>query len=211
MKRRIFTKGLISALAAAPVLSGVSSLVSAQGQRWSLVADLAECCSCEIPCPCNFGRPTELRCDGNRLIQIREGQFEGEDLAGISFVVTFLMGNWTRIHIDDSMSDAQFATFEKMFPVAFAGFDRLARSKERVSLNVVRTDSTITFTVPESSVEMKLIPGLGGEPIVINGLPNPAYHEYVQYESVNHRHESADATWTYSGTNGFTSVMRVSG
>ncbi|OGT73945.1 MAG: hypothetical protein A3H44_08415 [Gammaproteobacteria bacterium RIFCSPLOWO2_02_FULL_57_10] len=211
MKRRIFTKGLISALAAAPVLSGVSSLVSAQGQRWSLVADLAECCSCEIPCPCNFGRPTELRCDGNRLIQIREGQFEGEDLAGISFLVTFLMGNWTRIHIDDSMSDAQFATFEKMFPVAFAGFDRLARSKERVSLNVVRTDSTITFTVPESSVEMKLIPGLGGEPIVINGLPNPAYHEYVQYESVNHRHESADATWTYSGTNGFTSVMRVSG
>ncbi|MDP1931318.1 MAG: DUF1326 domain-containing protein [Gammaproteobacteria bacterium] len=211
MKRRVFTKGLLSALATAPVLGGVSSLVSAQGQRWSLVADLAECCSCEIPCPCNFGRPTELRCDGNRLIQIREGQFEGENLAGISFVVTFLMGNWTRIHIDDSMSDAQFATFEKMFPVAFAGFDRLARTKARVPLNIVRTDSTINFTVPESSVEMKLIPGLGGEPIVINGLPNPAYHEYVQYESVNHRHESTDATWTYSGTNGFTSVMRVSG
>lgn len=211
MKRRIFTKSLISALATAPVFAGISSLVSAQGQRWSLVADLAECCSCEIPCPCNFGRPTELRCDGNRLIQIREGQFEGEDLAGISFVVTFLMGNWTRIHIDDGMSDAQFATFEKMFPVAFSGFDRLARSKTRVPLNIVRTDSTITFTVPESTVEMKLIPGLGGEPIVINGLPNPAYHEYVQYESVNHRHESADATWAYAGTNGFTSVMRVSG
>ena len=211
MKRRVFTKGLISALATAPLLASVSSVVSAQGQRWSLVADLAECCSCEIPCPCNFGRPTELRCDGNRLIQIREGQFEGENLAGISFVVTFLMGSWTRIHIDDSMSDAQFATFEKMFPVAFAGFDRGARSKERVPLNVARSDSIITFNVPESSVEMKLIAGLGGEPIVINGLPNPAYQEYVQYESVNHRHESAEATWTYSGTNGFTSVMRVSG
>jgi len=210
MKRRSFNKSLLTALTI-PALGGVHTLTSAQTPRWSLVADLAECCSCEIPCSCNFGRPTDLRCDGNRLIQIREGQFEGEDLAGINFLVTFLMGNWTRIHIDDSMSDAQFATFEKMFPVAFAGFDRLARNKARVPLAISRTDSTLAFSVPESSVEMRLLAGLGGSPIVINGLPNPAYHDYVQYESVVHRHESTDASWSYEGTNGFTSVMRVSG
>jgi len=210
MKRRSFNTSLLTALTV-PALGGIHTLASAQTSRWSLVADLAECCSCEIPCSCNFGRPTELRCDGNRLIQIREGQFEGEDLAGINFLVTFLMGNWTRIHIDDSMSSAQHAAFEKMFPVAFAGFDRLARTKAPVPLAISRTDATLSFSVPESRVEMKLLAGLDGSPIVIHGLPNPAYHDYVQYESVVHRHESADASWSYEGTNGFTSVMRVSG
>ncbi|MES3008454.1 MAG: DUF1326 domain-containing protein [Pseudomonadota bacterium] len=217
MKRRMFTKGLLSAMAAAPALS-ISKLASAQaagsstqGQRWSLVADLAECCSCEIPCPCNFGRPTELRCDGNRLIRIREGQLEGADLAGITFLVTFLMGQWTRIHIDDSMTPAQLETLDKLLPVAFAGFDRVARNKARVPMTITQTETTLSYSVPESKVEMKLLPGLDGNRIVINGLPNPNYHEYVQYESVVHTHESADANWTYSGTNGFTSVMRVSG
>src|SRR5690606_25285947 len=118
---------------------------------------------------------------------------------------------WTRIHIDDSMSSAQYAAFEKIFPVAFAGFNRLARNKARVPLSISRTDSTISFSVPESRVEMKLMAGLDDSPIMINGLPNPAYHDYVQYESVVHRHESTDSSWSYEGTNGFTSVMRASG
>ena len=70
---------------------------------------------------------------------------------------------------------------------------------------------TIATSEVSLKVEMKLLPGLGGEKIVIDGLPNPNYYEYVQYESVVHTHESADASWSYSGTNGFTSVMRVSG
>jgi hypothetical protein len=207
MKRRAFTGGLLTGVA----LAGVTPLSFGASERFSMIADLAECCSCEIPCPCNFGLPTELRCDGNRLIEIRSGHFEGADLSGIRFMVTFLMGNWTRIHIDESMTPAQQETFGKMFPVIFAGFDRLSRSKHRVAFTVERGTDTIRFTVPESTVEMKLMAGLGGEKIVVNGLPNPAYHEYVQFMSVNHRHTSTDATWEYAGTNGFTSVMRVSG
>lgn len=173
MKRRMFTKGLLTALAAAPALSigRLASAQSAQGQRWSLVADLA----------------------------------------GITFLVTFLMGQWTRIHIDDSMTPAQLETLDKLLPVVFAGFDRVARNKARVPMTITQTEATLSYSVPESKVEMKLLPGLGGERIVIDGLPNPNYYEYVQYESVVHTHESADAKWSYSGTNGFTSVMRVSG
>lgn len=58
---------------------------------------------------------------------------------------------------------------------------------------------------------MKLMPGIDGQPIRISGLPNPAYADYVQYESVVHRHSSPDGNWDYSGTNGFTSVMRSAG
>jgi hypothetical protein len=175
------------------------------------VADVAECCSCAIPCSCNFGRPEPGTCHGTRLIQIREGQLDGADLAGLAFVVTFEMRVWTRIYVDDRLSDSQSATLDRLLPVAFAGFDRQARSKVRAPLTIQETTDGFRFGVPESTVEMKLLPGLDGGRIVISGLPNPAYRDYVQHESVVHTHRSADGAWSYSGTNGFRSVMRVNG
>jgi len=211
MQRREFGK-LLGAAAIAPVFTPLGPFGPAERRAWSLVADVAECCSCEIPCSCNFGRPeTDRACHGSRLIRIREGQLDGAPLAGINFVVTFHMGQWTRIYIDDSMSQSQSATLERLLPVAFAGFDRGARIKERVPLTVQGGAGTLRFSVPDSTVEMRLLPGLGGEPIRVSGLPNPAYQEYVQYESVVHTHAGPDATWSYVGTNGFQSVMRANG
>jgi len=211
MERREFGK-LLGAAAFAPVLRPLGSVGVDERRAWSLVADVAECCSCEIPCSCNFGRPEQdAPCHGNRLIQIREGQLDGAPLAGLSFMVTFYMGQWTRIYIDDSLSQSQLATLDRLLPVAFAGFDRGARVKERVPLTVERRGDTVRFSVPESTVEMRLLPGLDGGPIRVANLPNPAYHDYVQYESVVHTHEGPDRTWSYVGTNGFTSVMRASG
>jgi hypothetical protein len=207
MNRREFNR-LVGAMAVAPVLRAPRV---PDGRRWSLVADIAECCSCAIPCSCNFGRPEAGTCHGTRLIQIRQGDLEGRDLSGIRFIVSFHMGQWTRIYIDDSLSAAQSAALDALLPVAFAGFDRLARARVRAPLRVTEGQGTFAFGVPESSIEMRLLPGLGGAPIRIENLPNPAYHEYVQYESVVHTHRSADASWSYAGTNGFRSVMRVSG
>jgi hypothetical protein len=208
MDRREFNK-LVGTLAVAPAL--LPSAARAQAPRWSLVADVAECCSCAIPCSCNFGRPEPGTCHGTRLIQLREGQLDGADLAGLRFVVTFEMRVWTRIYMDARMSDAQVATLERLLPVAFAGFDRQARAKVRAPLTVQEIEDGLRFGVPESTVEMKLLPGLNGERIVITGLPNPAYRDYVQHESVVHTHRSADAEWSYVGTNGFRSVMRANG
>jgi hypothetical protein len=208
MDRRQFGK-LVGALTVAPAI--LPARGHAQARRWELVADVAECCSCAIPCSCNFGRPEAGTCHGTRLIQIREGQLEGAELAGINFVVSFEMRVWTRIYVDDRLSQAQSATLDRLLPVAFAGFDRQARSKVRAPLTIQETPDGFRFGVPESTVEMKLLPGLDGGRIVITGLPNPAYRDYVQHESVVHRHQSPDASWTYTGTNGFRSVMRVNG
>ncbi len=208
MDRREFSK-LVGAAAVVPVFG--SGRVRAPRQAlWSFTADIAECCSCDIPCSCNFGRP-ERTCHGTRLIQIREGQLDGQDLAGINFVVTFYMGRWTRIYIDDALGDEKAATLDRLLPIAFAGFDRLSQVKERTSLALSQNADTFRFSVPESTVEMKLLPGLDGTPITITGLPSNAFYGYVQYESVVHTHRSADADWSYSGTNGFRSEMRVSG
>jgi hypothetical protein len=209
MDRREFNRKLVGALAVTPAIAPFAA--TAQARRYSLVADVAECCSCAIPCSCNFGRPEAGTCHGTRLIQIREGDLDGASLAGLRFVVTFEMRVWTRIYMDDSMTAAQTATLERLLPVAFAGFDRQARAKVRAPLTMQETADGFRFGVPESTVEMKLLPGLDGSRIVITGLPNPAYRDYVQHESVVHTHRSADAEWSHSGTNGFRSLMRTNG
>lgn len=209
MNRRDFSK-VIGAAAIAP-----AGLAAAQeggaAPDWALEANVAECCSCEIPCPCNFGRPTELRCDGNRLIEIYQGHVGDLDLAGVRFLATFEMGKWTRIYIDDSLSAAQNQATDAILPLAFAGFFRGARSIERVPFSVTRTDELISFSTPASSVEMKPLVGLDGGRISISGLPSVVFHDYVQYESVKHVHDGPDAQWSHSGTNGFTSRMLASG
>ena len=35
------------------------------------------------------------------------------------------------------------------------------------------------------------------------------WQDYTQYGSVSHKHSSAKATWSHSGTNGFTSTVDV--
>ena len=209
MKRRDFNYVLGAAAIAPAILGGTREATAASA--WSLAANIAECCSCEIPCPCNFGRPSELRCDGNRLIEIYEGQVDGTELAGIRFVATFEMGKWTRIYVDDSLDDAHMAAFESIMPLAFAGFLRLSRSVERVPLTVVRTSEFVKFSTPASEVEMKPLVGLDGSRITISGLPSNVFHDYVQYESIKHTHKGQGRDWSYAGTNGFTSRMVAGG
>ena len=179
--------------------------------NWEFEANVAECCSCEIPCPCNFGRPTSSRCDGNRLIEITSGQLHGADLAGIRFLVTFEMREWTRIYIDDSLDREQLALLDELLPLGFGGFHRSARSIEQVPMTVVRGSESITISTPASEVEMKPLVGLDGGAISISGLPSNVFHDYVQYESVRHVHKGPDRSWSHSGTNGFTSRMLASG
>ena len=197
-------------VAAAAPLVVPTTVATQQRPRWSITADIAESCSCDVPCSCNFGRPERV-CHGSRLYQIREGQFEDADLAGINFVVSFHMANWTRIYMDDALSTAQTETLEQLLPVAFAGFDAGAHVKESVPLNIRDLGDTFEFSVPESLVRIRLFPGIDGSPITISGLPNSTYYQYVQFESVAHNHDSESGSWSHSGSNGFPSVMRASG
>jgi len=205
MKRRDFNN-VLGAVAVAPAILGGGRAAEA-AVEWSLEANIAECCSCEIPCPCNFGRPTKLRCDGNRLIEIYAGQVGGASLAGVRFVSTFEMGQWTRLYVDEQLDDAQKNAFDAVLPLAFGGFLRLSRSVEQVPLTVERAEGMVAFSTPASEVEMKLLTGLDGGRITVSGLPSNVFHDYVQYESVKHTHKGEGREWSYAGTNGFTSKM----
>jgi hypothetical protein len=209
VKRRDFNY-VLGATAIAPAILGTSQDAEA-ADSWSLEANVAECCSCEIPCPCNFGRPTKLRCDGNRLIEIESGHVGDLSLAGVRFLVTFEMGKWSRIYVDNSLNAAQSEAVDAILPLAFGFFFRGALVVERVPMTVVHANDKITFTTPASEVEMKPLQGLDGGQISVNGLPSNVFHNYIQYESVRHIHRGGDREWSHSGTNGFTSRMIASG
>jgi hypothetical protein len=202
MKRTALVVALLTLIAAAPPRAGEPD--------WHLVATVAESCSCTISCPCNFGgQPNRNPCEGNRLIAIRSGHYEATDLAGVSFLVTFNMRNWSKVYVSDKVSAAQMSAVEALMPIAFAGFHRGMLSFTRAPITMDITEKRVRFSGPESSVDMEVMSGFGGKPVQIKNLPNPAYQDYTQYKSVSHTHASDKATWSHSGTNGFTSTMEA--
>ena len=208
MKRRDFNKYLT--MLAVPGIAGTSTNVLA-GTKWNLIADITEACSCSIPCPCNFGFPTDKKCEGSRLIQILSGNIGEIDLTGIAFLATFEMRKWAHIYVDKKLNKQQNKGFDEIFPVAFAGFKKLSRKIERVPMSYEKTAETIKYSVPDSKVEIKKLRGLEGAEINITGLPSTNYRNYVQYQSVVHTHESSSSSWSHEKTNGLTSRMVVSG
>ena len=178
--------------------------------NWHLVATVAESCSCTVSCPCNFGgEPTKNPCEGNRLIAIKSGHYEGTDLSGVSFLVTFNMRNWSKIYLSDKVSGEQEKAVEALLPIAFAGFHRGMLSFTKAPITMDITEKRVRFSGPESSVDMEVLSGFGGKPVKVLNLPSPVFQDYTQYKSVAHKHSSDKATWSHSGTNGFTSTMDV--
>ena len=178
--------------------------------NWHLVATVAESCSCTVSCPCNFGgEPSRNPCEGNRLIAIRSGHYEGTDLANVSFLVTFTMRSWSKIYVSDKVSDRQMAAVEALLPIAFAGFHRGMLSFTKAPITMDITEQRVRFSGPESSVDMAVLSGFGGKPVKVLNLPSPAFQDYTQYRSVAHKHSSDKTTFSYAGTNGFTSTMEA--
>jgi hypothetical protein len=191
-------------------LVSLSAPPRAAEPNWHLTATVAESCSCNISCPCNFGgEPTRNPCEGNRLISIASGHYENVDLGGVSFLVTFTMRSWSKVYVSDKVSAAQMAAVEALMPIAFAGFHRGMLSLTKAPITMDITPQRVKFSGPESSVDMEVMNGFGGKPVKVLNLPNTAYQDYTQYKSVLHRHDSADHSFKYSGTTGFTSTMDV--
>lgn len=200
----------VPALLVASGLLVLNAPPRAAAPNWHITATVAESCSCTVSCPCNFGgEPNRNPCEGNRLIAIKSGHYENVDLGGVSFLVTFTMRSWSKIYVSDKVSAAQEKAVEALLPIAFAGFHRGMLSFTKAPITMDVTEKRVTFAGPESSVDMEVMRGFDGKSVKILNLPNPAYQDYTQYRSVSHAHTSDKATWSHSGTNGFTSTMDV--
>jgi len=178
----------------------------AQNPSWHLTATVAESCSCTVSCPCNFGgEPSRMPCEGNRMISIEAGHYEGVDLAGVQLLVTFNMRNWSKIYVSDKVNERQMKAVEALLPIAFAGFHKGMLSFTKAPITMDATESRVRFSGPESSVDMEVMRGFNGRAVKVSNLPSPVFQDYTQFRSVAHTHTSATHSFSHKGTNGFTS------
>ena len=178
----------------------------AKQPTWKMSATVAESCSCTVSCPCNFGgEPSHMPCEGNRIISIDSGNYDGVDLAGVQVLVTFNMRNWSKIYVSDKVSDRQMKAVEALLPLAFAGFQRGMLSFTKAPITMEVTESRVKFSGPESSVDMEVLKGFNGKAVKVMNLPSAVFQDYTQFKSVSHTHTSAAHSWSHKGTNGFTS------
>jgi hypothetical protein len=179
---------------------------AARQPAWKMSATVAESCSCTVSCPCNFGgEPSRMPCEGNRMISIDSGSYDGVDLAGVQLLVTFNMRNWSKIYVSDKVSDRQMKAVEALLPLAFAGFHRGMLSFTTAPITMEATETRVRFSGPESSVDMEVQKGFNGKAVTVSNLPSAVFQNYTQFKSVSHTHTSATHSWSHKGTNGFTS------
>lgn len=199
----LFTVGFLGASFAAP--------------QWAIKADYAESCSCNPTCPCLFGSPSTLgKCEGNNLIEIKAGHYRGVRLDGVSVVSAFSLGKWLKVYVNEGATDEQVTAVlellkqKETFGIIYGGNTEIL-TVEKAPISVARTATTVTFSVPDSTVEIEMMKGKGGQPIRIQNLPVPFVNDHTQYKSVVNTHTSDGRTFKYSGTNGLTSTINVSG
>jgi hypothetical protein len=150
-----------------------------------------------------------MPCDGNRLISMRSGHYEDVDLSGVAFLITFTMRGWSKIYVSDRVTPGQMKAVEALLAIAFGGFRKGMESLTKAPLTIELAEKRVTYSGPESSVDMEVMRGFDGKPVKVLNLPNPAYQDYTQYRSVVLRHESPAHKFNYSGTTGFTSTMDI--
>ena len=84
---------------------------------WSMTGEYVETCSCELMCPCNLSLDhgaTYDFCRVTLVFDIREGEIEGTDVAGLKVAAiadtpkVMTEGNWKLgVFVDDQASDEQ--------------------------------------------------------------------------------------------------------
>jgi hypothetical protein len=98
---------------------------------WSLKGSYTETCSCELMCPCNLSfdhGATYDFCRVTLVFNIREGEIEGTDIAGLKVAAiadtpkVMTQGNWRLgMFVDDKASDEQFDKLLKVFSGQLGG------------------------------------------------------------------------------------------
>ena len=119
------------------------------------------------------------------------------------------MGEWVKLYVGDEATPDQVEAAEHLFAAAlpsFAGWGIV--STERVPVSIERTDTSFSFSSPESTVVMDLMLGRDGEAIRVENL---SVSDYVQYKSRVNRHRGGGQEFDHTGTSGFTASLETGG
>jgi hypothetical protein len=162
---------------------------------WSLKGSYVETCSCDLICPCNASFDHGATYDYCRVVlafDIKEGEIDGTDIAGLSVVAVadtpkvMTEGNWKLgMYIDERATDEQAEKLGQVFSGALGGpmgalaplvGEVLGIERAAIEIEVdglrhrVRVGDTVDFEIED------IVPfGVEtGEPIRFNGMFHPA-------------------------------------
>jgi len=204
---------LMLAFAVIAIMAG-----SAVSQDWALKGDHAEACCCNAACPCNFGSPpTRGYCEGNALLEIKEGHYGDVHLDGIAVVLAFRFGEWVKPYVSENATDeqakaaVQLMKLEPTYGIVFSYGDPKILSSEKAPVSIEKTSTKLKFSVPTSTVEIEMTKGRDGKPIKIQNLSFPFLKDYTQYKTITNSHHSEDKEFSYSGTHAARSKIEASG
>jgi len=188
---------------------------------WNLKGSYVETCSCDLICPCNASLAhgaTNDYCRVTLAFNIKEGEIEGTDVAGLKVVAVadtpkvMTDGNWSiGIFIDESATDEQEDKLTKVFGGQLGGPMEAVvpligemRGVERAAIDI--TDEGLRHTVKVGDAidfEIEDIVPFGietGEPVRFQGMFHPAGSNLTIAEATR---SSIDAFGiTYEGKTG---------
>jgi hypothetical protein len=171
---------------------------------WSLKGDYVETCSCELMCPCNLSMDHGATYDFCRVtivFDIREGEIEGTDVAGLTIAAiadtpkVMTEGNWRLgLFVDDQASDEQADKLVKVLtgelggPMAglapligeMLGVERLPIEVTQDGLrHSVRIGDAVDFEIED------IVPfgAENGEPVRFQGMFHPVGNDLTMAEA----------------------------
>lgn len=219
MKSRVHKPSVVAGLATLVVAMGAFVVRGASEEAgWALKGAWSDTCSCEVACPCFFGsEPTEHFCEGTSLFEIEKGHYGDVEIDGLTAMVTMRAGKWTRIYVANTATPEQVEAVASVIPLAvpFLAMGTI-EAVQAVPISVERTETTLRYGTPESTVEIEIVKGANGAPIHITnmptkGLPFPEIHDHTQYRSVLSKHDSEAHSFEWSGRNAFVSKIDRAG
>jgi hypothetical protein len=175
---------------------------------WNLKGSYAETCSCELMCPCNLSLDHGATYDYCRVtlaFNIREGQIEGTDVAGLTVVAiadspkVMTEGNWKiGVFVSEAASDEQMDKLVKVFsgqlggPMAgLAPLVGECLGAERAPIEVVDDGLRHSVRVGDAiDFEIEDIVPFGvetGEPVRFHGGFHPVASDLVMAEAKRSR------------------------
>ena len=193
----------------------IFSTIHLNSQTWSLDADYAESCDCNVPCPCLLGQdPTKRECTGNSIVMIKKGNYDGVVVDGLKMYVTFELNSWSRVYIDESATQAQVDALMQLLKqprtVAFL-FKGKILSIEKVPVSVTKTDSSFTYSVPASFTQIEYLKGKDGNSIGLQNLKSNFASNNKLCKSVKLEHTGDDQAFSYANTHALVSNFSASG
>ena len=130
-------------------------------------------------------------------------------MSGVDLIVTFRIGEWTKLWFDESVTEEQVSATQELFRNTGSFLYGELLLAERVPLSIERTEDQIVYTSPETRTEITVVRGLDDEPVKILNLRS--FRDYVQYRSelVIHEARGDGRSFTHQGTNGFAANYRA--